>query len=347
VKRFDPALGRLQEKLADVGTMAEGLNQRAEEVLEALGRVLPFDSGWLAVRDPERRRHVPLATTGPAEPLRRYFESPGADAELERLGLNRAQRPVLASELPLPLPEICAWGEYLLPAGFRGGVAGALFASTGRHVGFLSLLAEDPAGFSVADRQILAAVTTVIADDLDRTQEIATITRIVGTPEAGVVLTRGGDALPLPGLRDDRLLAAGSPILAAATHELSAGSPYTAFLAPVAGPDGERLARVIALDCALPELDHLSAAVLLSSPRNLRGLTPLDLRVLGHLVAGTTQVPALAAALHVDPGAITEALHRAQVALDASDVTAAATRALRTGLRIPPALTRPARTGRR
>jgi hypothetical protein len=347
VKKCDPALVRLQEELADVGMMAEGLNQRAEEVLDALGRILPFDAAWLAVRDPERRRHVPLATTGDAEPLRRYFESPAADAELEQLGLNSAQRPVLASELPVPLPEICAWGEYLLPAGFRGGVAGALFASTGRHVGFLSLLAEDPARLSLADRQIVGAVSRVIADDLDRTQEIATIARIVGTAEAGVVLTRGGDALALPGLPDDPLLASDSPILAAASHELSAGGPYTAFLAPAAGPDGERLVRVTALDCTLPDLDHLSAAVLLSSPGDLRGLTPLDLQVLGHLVAGTTPVPALAAALHIDPGTTTEALRRAQAALDAPCPTAAATRALRTGLRIPPALSRPARTGHR
>jgi hypothetical protein len=109
-------------------------------------------------------------------------------------------------------------------------------------------------------------------------------------------------------------------------------------------PDGERLVRVTALDCALPELDHLSAAVLLSSPGNLRGLTPLDLRLLGHLVAGTTRVPALAAALQVDRNTTTEALRRAQVALDAPNLTATATRALRTGLRVPPALSRPART---
>jgi hypothetical protein len=347
VKKYDPALVRLQEELADVGTMAEDLNQRAQEVLEVLGRILPSDAGWLAVRDPERRRHVPLATTGAAEPLRRYFGSPGADAELEHLGLNIAQRPVLASELPLPLPEICAWGEYLLPAGFRGGVAGALFASSGRHVGFLSLLAEDPARLGAADRQIIGAVTRVVADDLDRTQEIARIARIVGTAVAGVVLTRGGDALPLPGLPDDRLLVPDSPILAAATHELSAGGPYTAFLAPLPGPDGERLVRVTALDCSLPDLDHLSAAVLLSSPGDLRGLSSLDLRVLGQLVAGTTQVHALAAALHVDPNTVAEALRRAQVALESPDLTGAATRALRTGLRIPPAFSRPARTGRR
>jgi hypothetical protein len=115
----------------------------------------------------------------------------------------------------------------------------------------------------------------------------------------------------------------------------------------VAGPDGERLVRVTALDCAVPDLDHLSAAVLLSSPGDLRGLTPLDLRALGHLVAGTTQVPALAAALHLDPRTTTEALPRSQVALDAPGVTAAATRALRAGLRIPPALGRQGRTSRR
>jgi hypothetical protein len=344
--KSDRAMVRLQEELADVGTMAEGLNQRAEEVLQALGRFLPFDAGWLAVRDPERRRHVPLATTGAAEPLRRYFDSPEADAEVEHLGLNSAQRPVLASELPAPLPEISAWGEYLLPAGFRGGVASALFASTGRHVGFLSLLVEDPARLRPADRQMVGAVTRVIADDLDRTRDIARIARIVGTAEAGVVLTRGGDALPLPGLPDDRLLAPDSPILAAATHELSIGGPYTIFLAPAAAADGERLARVTALDCALPDLDNLSAAVLLSSPGNLRGLTALDLRVLGHLVAGTTQVPALAAALHVGLDITSEALRRVQDALDAPGLTAAATRALRTGLRIPPGLSRPVPSGR-
>jgi hypothetical protein len=151
----------------------------------------------------------------------------------------------------------------------------------------------------------------------------------------------------LPGLPDDRVLTPDSPVVAAATHELCAGGPYTAFLAPAAGPHGERLARITALDCALPDLDHLSAAVLLSSPGDLRGLTLFELRVLGHLVAGTTQVPELAAALRADPGSTTEALRRAQVVLDAPGLTAVATRALRTGLRIPPALSRPARTGRR
>ncbi|WP_029432270.1 hypothetical protein [Blastococcus sp. URHD0036] len=343
----DPALVRLQDELADIGTMATGVEQRAADVLEVLRRELRFDSAWIAVRDPERHRHVALATTGPAEALHRYFSTPEADVELDLLGLNSLQPPVLAGELPTPLPEIRAWGEYLIPAGFRGGVAGALFASTGRHVGFLSLLGADPARPGPADRDVLAAVTRVIADDLDRTREIAATAKIVGTAEAGVVVTRGGTPLPLPGLPDDPLLAPGSPVLAAVARELAAGGPYAAFLVPVPGADGEGLRRVTALDCAMPELDHLSGAVLLSSPGDLRGLTCLDLRLLGHLVAGTTQVPALAAAVGVDPRTATVSLRRAQLALDVPGPAATATRAVRTGLRIPPALGGPPGTGRR
>ena len=50
--------------------------------------------------------HRGLATTGAAGPLRRYFSTPGADTEVEHLGLGSARGPVLASELPAPLPDV-------------------------------------------------------------------------------------------------------------------------------------------------------------------------------------------------------------------------------------------------
>ena len=66
-----PQLARLRLQLAEIALSPENLQERAGVVLDTLGRVLPFDAAWLAVRDPEQRRHTPLATIGPADPLRR------------------------------------------------------------------------------------------------------------------------------------------------------------------------------------------------------------------------------------------------------------------------------------
>jgi hypothetical protein len=316
------------------------VHDRAAGILERLERILPFDAGWLALRDPEQQRHVPLATTGPAGPLAAYFGRPEADVEVELLGLNGRRPPVLASELPIPLPEVRAWADHLLPAGFRQGLAAGLFTTDGRHVGFLSLLSGDRKGPSPADLRVVAAVTTVIADELDRTRDIAETAGIVERAGAGVVLTRAGDVLPLPGLPGDRLLAPGSPVLEVAADELAAGGAHLSFLAPAPGAGGEPLVRVVALDVARPDLDHLSAAVLLCPPGDLRGLGTMDLRLLGLLVEGVTAVPALARSLQVSPKTAAGARERALAALGTSDLTAAAVRALRGGWRIPPGLSR-------
>jgi hypothetical protein len=240
------------------------------------------------------------------------------------------------------LSEVRAWADHLLPAGFRQGVAAGLFTAGGRHIGFLSLLSTDPTRPTPADRRVIAAITTVIADELDRTKDIARTARIVQRASAGVVLTRGGDVLPLPGLPDDPLLVPGSPILTVAADELANAGAHTSFLVPAPGTDGSRLIRVTALDFACPDLDHLSAAVLLGPQGDLRGLTVLDLRVLGHLVHGVTDIAALAQSLHVAREAVADSLGRSLVALRTSDLTAATVRALRGGLRIPPGAPEPA-----
>ena len=332
---------RLREQLASVAlTPGADLAERSAAALEALGRVLPFDAAWLAVRDPEAHRHTPLAVAGEADALRSYFRTPTADAEVEALGLNRHLPPMLTSEIPLPLPELHAWADHLLPAGFRGGLAAGLFAPGGRHVGFLSLLGEDETRPGPTDRRVVAAITQVLAQGVDRTQQIEETARAVEAADHGVVLTRAGDVVPLPGLPDHRLLSAGSRILSAAAHELARSEGYAGFLAPTDERDGgaERLVRVTVLECAVPALDHLHAAVLLSAAGGTRGLTPLELRVLGLLVEGVTQAPAIATALDIDERTAAGALRMSLLAMRAPNVTAAAVHAVRTGLRIPPQL---------
>jgi len=172
----------LRLEFARLAASSATIQERAAEILEQLGRIVAFDVGWLALRDPELRRHVPLATAGDAEPLREYFARPEADDDVESLGLNRLRPPILASEIPGPLSEVRAWGEHLLPAGLRQGLAVGLFTSGGRHVGFLSLLSADRSHPSHAERNVVAACTTVIADGIDRTREIAETTRAIQRP---------------------------------------------------------------------------------------------------------------------------------------------------------------------
>jgi hypothetical protein len=334
-----PELSELRLEFARLAASSASVEERAAAILQRLGRILPFDAGWLALRDPERHLHVPLATTGAAAPLRDYFARPDADEEVDRLGLNGRRPPMLASEIPSPLSDIRAWADHLLPAGFREGLATGLFTAEGRHVGFLSLLSADRSRPNRADRRIVEAVTTVIADHLDRTRYIAESARIVAAATAGIVLTRAGDVLPLPGLPDDRLLAPGSPILTVAWDELACGGAYISFFALVPGADDEQLIRVIALDFARPDLDHLCAAMLLCPPGDLRGLTVADLRVLGLLVEGVTDIPALARTVHVTEEAVADSLERSLIALRACDLTVAAVHAVRSGLRIPPGVT--------
>ena len=123
-------------------------------------------------------------------------------------------------------------------AGFRQGIAAGLFTADGRHIGFLSLLSADPSRPSQADRRVLAAITTVIADDLDRSPDIAGPPGSSRARGAGIVLTRGGGVLPLPGLPDDRLLAQGSPVLVVAADELAtaAHTPPSSSPRPAPAP---------------------------------------------------------------------------------------------------------------
>ena len=341
----ESGLQGLRLELARLASSSRTVQERAAEILELLEQVVVFDAGWLALRDPERRRHFPLATTGDAAPLKDYFDRPEADAEVNELGLNARRPPVLASEMPVRLSEVRAWADHLLPAGFRQGLGAGLFTDGGRHFGLLGLVSADPSRPSPADRKIIAAVTAVIANGLDRTQEIAETARIIERADAGVVLSRGGDVVPLPGLPDDSLLVPGSSILAVVAEELTISGPYTSFLVPSVGTDGEQLIRVTALDFARPDLDHLSAAVLLGPPGDLLGLTVVDLGVLGLLVQGVAEMTGIAQALQVAVRAVDESFERCCAALGASDLTVATIRAMRKGLRVPPGVMRATRGG--
>jgi DNA-binding CsgD family transcriptional regulator len=333
---MNPATLALTAAMVQIASEPVSLSDRAQQMIDALGRAVHFEAASISVRDPERHARYALAATGEVEALHAYCESTEGDAELELVGVNRPTPPLLLTDLPMPAAESLAWPEYLWPAGFGGSLGVGLFTPDGRHVGHLTVLTEDPARPTVSDRDLVGHVTRVMAHAVDRMRTIRAAARLVRDAEAGVLLTRGGNVLPLPGLPAHRILAAGAPALAEAAERLDAGSAYAVFLhpAPAAALTGALL-RVSVLDCSGENLDHLRAVVLVSPDPDLRGLTYRELQILGYVVADFPD-ERIAAALRVTVQAVADGIHRSMHLLAAPSRTGLAVRALREGLFLPP-----------
>jgi hypothetical protein len=325
---------RIALEIAGIAAAHASIEERAEATLESLHRAVPWQAAWLALRDPERRVHTPLATAGDAGPLRAYFQTPEADAEVELLGMGRPRPPMLHTDLPVPARDLRAWAEYLWPAGFRGGLAAGLFSPDGRHLGYLSLLTDTAELPTAAGRDLIGVLAPLVAHAVDRMRTIAAAASIVREATAGVVLTRAGNALPLPGLPGHPLLVPASAVLRVAAARLAHGSAYASFLCPVAGDHPGELVRVTVLDCGRGALDHLEAVVTVGPAGNLRGLTLQKVRALGLLAEGWPDLR-IATALTTTVDAVAACLDRAVAALGAPNRTAAVVRAVREGLYVP------------
>jgi hypothetical protein len=322
-------------EVAGIAAAAASIEERSRALLGVLRRVMPAEATWLALRDPERGTHTPLATQGHAGPLRAYFQTAVAETEVEALGLNRRRPPMLVRELPVPPGELQAWADHLWPAGFRGGLAAGLFTRDGRHLGFLSLLTDTAERPADAERDLIGVLTPLISHAVDRMRTPAAAAGIVHDAVGGVVLTRGGEALALPGLAPHPLLVRGAPALRVAAARLGDGGTHATFLCPDKdNQTGPRLVRVTVLGCARPDLDHLLAVVTVSPPGSLRGLTRPQLSLLGLLIEGWPD-PRIAAALGTTDNDIADRVGPILAAFDAPDRTTAIVRADREGLYLP------------
>ena len=321
----------LKAEMAHIAAAAGSVGARADALLRCLDGVIPYAAAWIAVRDPETRRHRRVASDGDVDPLARYFALPEADEEVEELGLNRFQPPVPASALPVPLAETRAWGEYLLPAGLDDGLAMALFTDDGRHLGFLTLLTGDAGDSITSYAGLLGDLRPIIASALDRLPSFAAVAQLTGDAVAGVAITRSGHGMPIPGLPTHPLLDEGSPALTLAGRCARAPGTAATFLSPWAGG----LVRVSVLDCRDETADHLRTLALVRPAGPAAELAPADLRMLGALVEGWDAERIRAEVGVPDPWFRAHELARR---LGLSSTEALVRHAAREGLYLPPAL---------
>jgi DNA-binding CsgD family transcriptional regulator len=323
------------DELTEIAVSSEPVPECAEPLLHTLRRLVPFDSAWLALADPHRSSYSSLAGADLDESTLSYLSGPMPARDIEVTGTNRAGPPLSPSDLPYPVAELPTWAECLSPAGYHEGLAVGLFAPDGRHVGFLAVLDGAPAPPSAARRRLLGQLAPVLARAIDPMRSLLAAARLVQGATAGVLLQDDGRVDPLPGLADHPQLGAGTPTLHAARAAIAAGQIFTSFLWPLGGrhaPDGH--ARVTALATAQDVPVGTMGMVLVSPPGNLRGLTPRELEVLGHLIEGRSNHE-IAAALVVAPRTVAAHLEHILEKLHAPTRTLAAVRSEREGLYVP------------
>jgi len=218
-----------------------------------------------------------------------YITSPANIQEIELLGFNRVRRPLRVRDLPVAREQIRGWAEYLKPAGFREGLAVALFTRDGRHLGLLGLNTDTDRHPTEAARDLIGMLAPTIASAVDPLRSIASVAGIVGDARVAVVLTRAGHPLSLPGLPSHALLRLGSAVPAVAAERL-ADRVYSSFLCPYPSTDAANdHVRITMLPGPARSPYDLAAVVLVSPPGDTCGLTPRELEILGLLVeAGPT-----------------------------------------------------------
>ncbi|SFL09828.1 helix-turn-helix transcriptional regulator [Geodermatophilus ruber] len=318
---------------------------RAEALLSRLQQVVPFDAGAISLLSPDQDAHATLFGSGYDERVRDYLDSPALLADLELVGLRRSHRAVRLGDLLVPPSELVGWAEYLEPAGFRDGVAAGLFTAEGHYLGLLGLNTEAAGRITDTARDLLGLLATPIATGVDPWRSLAAVARVVDHATAGTVLTPSGAVQPLPGLPGHRLLTPGSGVLSAATAQLADGGSLVSFLAPLPVATGAAAAgdgagthlRITAL-AVPPDVRRLATAVVLAGPvAELHGLSAQELQVLGLLVTGASN-ERIAAALGITRRTVDGHVDHVRAKLAARSRTAAAARALRLGLFVPPAL---------
>jgi hypothetical protein len=326
--------------VADVARIASApgrIGQRAQSLLEPLHNVVPFEAAWISLLDPEARVQPPLVSQGYPERVRDYLCGPAGVEETEIVGLNRSRGAVRMSDLPIPLNELRSWEQYLAPAGFRGGLGAGLFTSDGRYLGVLGLNTDTSAHPTEAARNLISKLTTTIADAIDPMRSITAAVRIIRDADAGIILTRAGNALPLPGLPTHPLLSPGSTVLPAAIEQLSDAALHATFLAPHGGSH----ARITVLACPIDTPQYLRAIVTICPARDLRDLTGPELELLGLLIDDWPD-QRIATTLNLPLPTVVEHIERVRTKLQAPNRLLTTVRALRAGLYIPTSLSRQA-----
>ncbi|TXR57568.1 helix-turn-helix transcriptional regulator [Quadrisphaera setariae] len=309
-------------ELAEAGSSTTTVQERAQNVLDALAHHVPHDAAWVAPEHPTRQPCVSQASTHDDRSTAAPLPGPTAAHDVDLTQTDRPRPPLSPSDLPHLAAELLA--------------VALVDHHHHRHTGFVALLRSSRRPPEEAARRALHHLVPVPAAGVDPLRQLAAAARLLSGARAGAVLYPGEQLGDLPGLPADALLAPGSPLLPVTRSFLTVGRASSSFLWPCGGrhaPDGHSRVTVL-VDEQQSSASALGAVVLSPATGDCRGLTARELEVVGLLVEGLSNAQ-IARRLVLAPGTVATHVEHVLHKLDAPSRTLAAVRADRQGLYVP------------
>jgi DNA-binding CsgD family transcriptional regulator len=315
-------------RIAATVSSGAAVTERAEEILDQLGTLIPTQGALLSYVTPSTHERHALANDGYAQQMVDVLNGADFQAEvIEPFGLSRPGQPMRDRDLPVdPLSLRCV-AEHFRPAGMVSGLLSALVTSDGRYVGFLDLAVNDEHHPSDEACAVVGYVGPALANVVDPLQSARWLASTLPGGCSAFGLLDGGRIVSLHGQPKDEFLDPGLCVSRTVDRMLDRGSRTAAFLWPRAG-GGWFACR--AFRCP----DHLVVVVCgeLDRPHHL---TTRELEVLTYLVAGCSNAD-IAAQLWLSARTAKAHVEHILEKLEVPTRAAAAGRAIQEGLLLPP-----------
>lgn len=321
------------DEIVQIADSCAPQTDRVAALLTWLCRRTLHDAAWLSLSDPRLGARAVIGSTGLDHDATELLERVDTAVDLRPDRHGQGGSLLQVSDLAARL-DPAVWGRWLVPAGFRGGVAATLRDGSGQQVGFLGLLHRGSGPSTAVTRQHLERLAPLVTHGLSPMRSLLAAARLVPDATSGVAILRDGSTYALPGLQVHPLLQRGSPAVHGARSALAAGQVARSFLWPE--PDAPTDAGHVRLTVlAPPDASRFVAGLLLLTPdADCRTLTPRELEVLGLLVSGRSNQQ-IAHRLAVTPRTVATHVEHVMRKLRAPSRTLAAVRAEREGLYVP------------
>ncbi len=314
-------------RIGAAATSSTPVEDRAEEILDHLELVFPFDAGMVVSVNAKRDERRAVASRGYPQSFAHYLTSPEWHQEVVvPFGVPSGGRPVRESDLPVDPESIPAIGTYGRDAGLFEGLLSALVTAAGEFVGFVILswtLAETPPDMAV---EVIGSVAPTLANILDPLSSPRALVAALGDGSAALAFQSDGKAVTLRGTPPDELIADAERAREVIAKRLGRNGTVASFLWPCAG--GGWYA------CRAYRCHGGTDVLLVGELESAYGLTPRELEVLTCLVHGASNAE-IAKRLWVTTRTARAHVEHILEKLEVTSRSAAAGRALSLGLIVP------------